>query len=61
VPGSPGPIPDWQKENARRLRLAGQFLPENDELLGLLHSNLQRAGYNRYNLEVMTAIARLCR
>jgi hypothetical protein len=59
--GSANQAPDWQKGNARRLQLAGHFLSENDELLGLLHGNLQRAEFNRYNLEVLVAITQLCR
>jgi hypothetical protein len=52
---------DWATQNARRLQLAAEFLPDNDELLGLLHGNLPRADLNPYNLEVFLAIARLCR
>jgi hypothetical protein len=52
---------EWAAQNARRLQLAGEFLPENDELLGLLHGNLPRADLNTYNLEVFLAVARLCR
>ena len=33
----------------------------NDELTGLLHENLQRTDFNRYNLEVYLAVAALCR
>src|SRR5579883_2448946 len=51
----------WSKANARRLELAANFLPQNDELLGLLRMNLQRATLNRYNLEVFLAIAGLYR
>jgi hypothetical protein len=52
---------DWAESNARRLALADEFLAENDELLGLLHENLQRADRNRYNLEVYLSIAQLYR
>ena len=52
---------EWATQNARRLQLAAEFLPENDELLGLLYSNLPRADLNPYNLEVFLSIARLCR
>ncbi len=52
---------DWTHDNANRLRLAAKFLAENDELLDLLHLNLQRVEFNRYNLEVFLSIARLYR
>jgi len=67
LPLPPAPGPDlrfegtWLKQNARRLELAGNFLAENDELLGLLHDNLRRVELNRYNLEVYVAVARLFR
>jgi hypothetical protein len=51
----------WQTQNARRLQLASEILPENDELLGLLHGNLPLADLNTYNLEVFLSIAQLCR
>lgn len=51
----------WPRNNARRLELASEFLSENDELLGLLHMNLQRAEFNRYNLQVFLSIAQLYR
>ncbi|MCJ7503464.1 MAG: beta-N-acetylhexosaminidase [Acidobacteriia bacterium] len=52
---------DWSEANASRLRLAAEFLAENDELLDLLQMNLQRVEFNRYNLEVFVSIAQLCR
>ena len=52
---------DWQLENRRRLELAGEYLAQNDRLLDLLHENLQRAEFNRYNLEVFLSVAYLCR
>jgi len=52
---------DWAKENARRIELASEFVPENDELLGLLQGNLPRADHNAYDLEVFLSIAHLCR
>ena len=52
---------DWSSQNARRLQLASELLPENDELLGLLHDNLPKTDLNPYNLEVFLSIARLCR
>jgi hypothetical protein len=67
IPLPPGPAADlsyqsdWAETNAHRLALADEFLAENDELLGLLHENLQRADRNRYNLEVYLSIAYLYR
>lgn len=52
---------DWAGMNERRLRLAGRFLAENDELLDLLYENLRRIEFNRYNLELYIGIARLYR
>jgi hypothetical protein len=52
---------DWSKQNTRRLELASQLLAQNDELLDLLHQNLERVEFNRYNLEVCLAIAQLFR
>ncbi len=52
---------DWRKQNERRLQLARESLMDNDEVLALLARNLQRAQLNRYNLEVLTSVARLCR
>ncbi|HWQ55944.1 MAG TPA: beta-N-acetylhexosaminidase [Bryobacteraceae bacterium] len=53
--------PGWADRNARRLALAQESLSENDELLGLLHANAHRVERNRYNVEVMLAVAELCR
>ncbi len=52
---------DWAQQNARRLTLASELQAENDELLDLLHQNLERVEFNRYNLEVYLAIAQLYR
>lgn len=52
---------DWQLENHGRLELASEYLAQNDQLLDLLHENLQRAEFNRYNLEVFLSVASLCR
>jgi len=52
---------DWSQENAKRLRLAARFLVENDELMDLLHLNLQRVQSNHQNIEAFIAIAGLCR
>jgi flagellin-specific chaperone FliS len=52
---------DWRRENEKRLRLAGDFLAQNDELTDILEANLARVRFNRYNLEVYLSIANLCR
>ncbi|MBU6398698.1 MAG: family 20 glycosylhydrolase [Verrucomicrobia bacterium] len=52
---------DWTADNSRRLELTDEFLARNDELLGLLEENLRRARFNRYNLQVLRSVARLCR
>lgn len=52
---------DWQERNARRLTVASDALPENDELLGLLDENLLRVRRHRYGLQVFQSVARLCR
>ncbi len=52
---------DWERANSKRLELAGKFLAENDELLDLLYANLPRVEFNRYNLEVLIAVSKLCR
>ena len=51
---------DWSQENSKRLQLASKYLVENDELLDLLHLNLQRVRSNRQNIEAFIGIARLC-
>jgi hypothetical protein len=51
----------WSDDNRRRLQLAAEFLSQNDELLQLLQNNIQRADFNRYNLQVFLSVARLCR
>jgi hypothetical protein len=51
----------WAAENAKRLELAASYVPESDELIGLIEKNLKQAEYNRYNLEVMLELARLTR
>jgi hexosaminidase len=67
LPLPPAPGPDliykstWADENAKRIQLAAQFVPEHDELMGLLHANLPRAALNRYNLEVFLSIAQMYR
>lgn len=52
---------DWSQENAKRLQLAAEFLSANGELLDLLHMNLQRVEFNRYNLEVFLSVAQVYR
>ena len=51
----------WSTANAKRIQLAYQGERANDVLLGLLHENLQRSQFNRYNLEVYVSIAELYR
>jgi hypothetical protein len=51
----------WAQTNQQRLQLAARSLAESDELLRLLAVNLQKAEFNRYNLEVLESIAKLCR
>ncbi|MDQ6701486.1 MAG: beta-N-acetylhexosaminidase [Acidobacteriota bacterium] len=60
LPKPPSPS-EWIAANSRRLQLASEAMIENDELLGLLYENIQRADFNRYNLEVFLSVARLCR
>jgi len=52
---------DWELANATRLKMAGEFLAQNDELLDRLHSNELRVQFNRYNLQVYLSIAQLFR
>src|SRR5213078_1003159 len=52
---------DWGQDNARRLQWAAEFLDQDDELIDLVHTNLQRVEFNRYNLEVFLSVAQLCR
>src|SRR5579863_2385573 len=61
---SPGALTlnyDWASLSQRRLELAGRFFAENDELLDLLHRNLQQVEFNHYNLELYIGIAQLYR
>jgi hexosaminidase len=51
----------WSSENSRRIDLASHAKRANDNLLGLLHENITRSQYNRYNLEVYLSIANLYR
>jgi hexosaminidase len=52
---------DWAALSQRRLQLAGRFLHDNDELMDLLLRNLQQVEFNRYNIELYIAIAKLYR
>ena len=66
LPATPAPVVltpdyDWAVLSRRRLQLAGRFLAENDELLDLLHQNLQQVEFNHYNLEIYIAVAQLYR
>jgi hypothetical protein len=51
----------WSPANRKRLQLTDIFLKENDELLTLLQQNLKTVRANRYNIEVMISVTRLCR
>jgi len=68
LPPLPVPSPDllrqpynWNMENQKRLELAGRFLAQNDELIDLLNTNLNKVKLNRYNLEVYLSIAHVYR
>jgi hypothetical protein len=52
---------DWRLENQKRLEAAGKFLAQNDQLIDLLHTNIERVQFNRYNLQVYLSIAGLYR
>ena len=52
---------DWDVQNSRRLTMAGRFLAQNDELLDLIHTNLEQTKFERYNLELYLSIAQLFR
>jgi hexosaminidase len=52
---------DWGKDNARRVQMAQDLMPANNELFDLLNRNLRSVQFNRYNLEVYLAIAGLYR
>ena len=51
----------WSTVNAKRIALAYQGAQANDVLMGLLHEDLQRAQFNRYNLAIFVSIAALYR
>jgi hexosaminidase len=51
----------WARTCRGRLRLAARFRVENDELMRLLSANVEKAEFNRYNLEVLQSIAKICR
>jgi hexosaminidase len=65
LPISPGAnleyTSSWSTENAKRIALAAQAKQANNILVGLLNEDIQRAQFNRYNLEVYLTIANLCR
>ncbi|MBL7734162.1 MAG: beta-N-acetylhexosaminidase [Chitinophagaceae bacterium] len=52
---------DWAAGNAQRLKVAKEYLAQNNELLGLLHANLRNVKYQQYNLRAFLTIAQLCR
>lgn len=51
----------WSAQNSKRIALAAQALPDNQELNGLLDQDILKATDNRYNLEVFLTIVELCR
>jgi hypothetical protein len=66
LPGVPSPSDlsydsAWSRDNARRLEVAADAMPGNDELLGLLYAAQRRVEFNRYNLEVFTSVTGLLR
>jgi len=52
---------DWSQANARRVKMAEDEMPGNDELLDLLHKNLKSVQFQKYNLQVYLSIAGLYR
>jgi hypothetical protein len=52
---------EWEQQNSRRIKMAGDFLGRNDELLDLLYLNLRQVQLQRFNLEVYLSIAQLFR
>ncbi len=52
---------DWSQANARRVKMAEDAMPANDELLDLLHKNLRSVQFQQYNLQVYLSIAGLYR
>jgi hexosaminidase len=52
---------DWDPQNSVRLKMAGEFLAQNDELLDLIHSNQIQTQLQKYNLRVFLSIAQFFR
>jgi len=52
---------DWGQANARRVQMAQESMPANDELLDLLNRNLGSVEFQKYNLQVYLSIAGLYR
>ena len=52
---------DWDPQHAPAVKMAGEFLARNDELLDLLHSNELRVSFQKYNLRIYLSIAQLFR
>jgi hypothetical protein len=52
---------DWAPQNSLRLKMAGEFLCQNDELLDLIHLNQTHSQFQEYNLRVFLSIAQLFR
>jgi hypothetical protein len=52
---------DWDPQNSLRLKMAGEFLAQNDELVDLIHLNQTQVQFQKYNLRVFLSIAQLFR
>jgi hypothetical protein len=52
---------NWDPQNALRVKMAGEFLAKNDELMDLIHSNESRVQFQQYNLQVYLSIAQIFR
>jgi hypothetical protein len=50
---------DWTQDNMRRVKMAQDNMPLNQELIDLLHQNLSSTQFRHYNLEVFLSIADL--
>jgi hypothetical protein len=51
----------WDTANAERLKLAQQYLAENNQLQELLRFNISLQAEQQHNLEILLSIAELCK
>jgi hypothetical protein len=51
----------WDTTSAERLKLAQQYLAENNQLQQLLRSNISIQKAQRHNLEILLSVAELCK